>query len=220
MSTCSAGALPALQKRSRDTRDRLLDAAEELLTNGGIDAATAPNIARRAGVAVGSLYRRFEDKDAVLKAVYERFFLRGRASNERALHAEYWAGVGAGEVIERLVGSLVIAYVRQRRLLAALIRFAETHADESFRKQADDMRQHAFDALADLLMKRKSEIGRDRPDEAIRFALVVIGATLKQILVLERPTIEANRAATQLTEMIVGFLQIRPVGRRRALARR
>ena len=65
---------PAKQARSRLTVHRLLSAAEALLEHGGLEAATVPAIAETAGVSVGVVYRRFPDKDALLRAVYERFF--------------------------------------------------------------------------------------------------------------------------------------------------
>src|SRR5438105_13247665 len=65
---------PAKQARSRLTLHRLLSSAEALLEHGGLDAATVPAIAETAGVSVGVVYRRFPGKDALLRAVYERFF--------------------------------------------------------------------------------------------------------------------------------------------------
>src|SRR5204863_1109051 len=64
----------AKQARSRLTVHRLLSAAEALLEHGGLEAATVPAIAEAAGVSVGVVYRRFPDKDALLRAVYQRFF--------------------------------------------------------------------------------------------------------------------------------------------------
>src|SRR5436309_4645310 len=65
---------PAKQARSRLTLHRLLSAAEALLEHGGLEAATVPAIAETAGVSVGVIYRRFPSKDALIRAVYERFF--------------------------------------------------------------------------------------------------------------------------------------------------
>src|SRR5215470_5942563 len=77
--------LPAQQQRSQATTDLLLEAAEELLREGGADAATLRAIANRAVVSLGIVYRRFPDKDAVLRAVYTRFFERVAAANARGL---------------------------------------------------------------------------------------------------------------------------------------
>ena len=60
------------QARSRLTVHRLVSATEALLAQGGLDAATVPAIASLAGVSVGVVYRRFPDKDNLLRAVYDR----------------------------------------------------------------------------------------------------------------------------------------------------
>ena len=65
-------ARPVKQARSKRTLERLLDAAEEVLSHDGLEGATVPAIARRACLSVGVVYRRFPDKDALLRTVYER----------------------------------------------------------------------------------------------------------------------------------------------------
>jgi AcrR family transcriptional regulator len=53
------------------TRDRLLRAARELFTTVGYHATTTPILARRAGVAEGTIYRHFASKQALLNAAYQ-----------------------------------------------------------------------------------------------------------------------------------------------------
>lgn len=53
------------------TRDRLLEAARELFTADGYHATTTPLLARRAGVAEGTIYRHFPSKQALLNAAYQ-----------------------------------------------------------------------------------------------------------------------------------------------------
>jgi AcrR family transcriptional regulator len=50
------------QKRARDTHRRLLAAAAEVFAARGFDETQTPDIAERAGVAVGTFYRYFADK--------------------------------------------------------------------------------------------------------------------------------------------------------------
>jgi len=50
-------------------RDRLLDMAAEAFANCGIDASLE-NIAKCAGVGIGTLYRHFPNRDALVEAVY------------------------------------------------------------------------------------------------------------------------------------------------------
>ncbi len=59
------------QKRTPDDkRARLLEAALELFETRGYDAVAVPEIARKAGVATGTLYLYFKDKQALVNALY------------------------------------------------------------------------------------------------------------------------------------------------------
>ena len=51
---------------TRDARQRILDATAELVTVGGLDAATPAAIAERAGAGKMSLYRHFSGKDELI----------------------------------------------------------------------------------------------------------------------------------------------------------
>jgi AcrR family transcriptional regulator len=205
-------ALPAVQARSQRTRDRLLDAAEALLAQGGPDAATVPAIARRARVAVGSVYRRFADKDAVLRGVYERFFERSLVANRRALAPAIWIGKPLTIVVGELVRGMVRGYVQQRALLAALLRYADTHADREFRHRAETLRRETFDLVAAILLARRDEIDHPDPAPAIEFALLAIGLVLKGLVLrADWPAadVPAERVERELTAMTRRYLGIR-----------
>src|SRR5271163_4217770 len=51
---------------TRDARQRILEATAELVTVGGLDAATPAAIAERAGAGKMSLYRHFSGKDELV----------------------------------------------------------------------------------------------------------------------------------------------------------
>lgn len=53
-----------------DKRARLLAAALDLFETRGFDGVAVPEIAAKAGVAVGTVYRYFETKDALVNALY------------------------------------------------------------------------------------------------------------------------------------------------------
>ena len=57
------------QSRSRDTFFVILQAALELLDRSGLDEFNTNDIAKRAGVSVGSLYQYFPNKNAILTAL-------------------------------------------------------------------------------------------------------------------------------------------------------
>jgi AcrR family transcriptional regulator len=49
----------------------ILEAAEDLIAAKGLQGAPLAQIAKRAGVAVGTLYNYFEDRDALIRALFE-----------------------------------------------------------------------------------------------------------------------------------------------------
>jgi AcrR family transcriptional regulator len=73
VSTRSSQRRPALKDRLRETAcDAILDAAEEVAVERGLEAASIAAIAERAGVAVGTLYNYFPDRDGLLVALLRK----------------------------------------------------------------------------------------------------------------------------------------------------
>ena len=64
---------------TRDARQRILRAAAELVTVGGLDAATPAAIAERAGAGKMSLYRHFAGKDELVAEALAQRDLEYRA---------------------------------------------------------------------------------------------------------------------------------------------
>ena len=58
--------------RAADARERILRAAHDQLAEGGFSAATVQAVARRSGVATGSVYRHFPSKGDLLAEVFRR----------------------------------------------------------------------------------------------------------------------------------------------------
>lgn len=62
---------PPLQSRAHRTRDALLSAVEDIVAADGTQAVTTTRVAQATGVAVGTVYRYFPDRDALLLAAYD-----------------------------------------------------------------------------------------------------------------------------------------------------
>jgi len=69
----TAWSLPARQTRSRETRDRLLAAAEKVFDEKGYLGARMVDIAEAADCSIGATYARFKDKDALFGGIVEMF---------------------------------------------------------------------------------------------------------------------------------------------------
>ncbi|GGI90101.1 TetR family transcriptional regulator [Saccharopolyspora subtropica] len=68
-------ATPRLRADARRNRDRIITAARTAFTDRGTDVPME-EIARIAGVGIGTLYRRFPDRDSLIRAVGQDAFQR------------------------------------------------------------------------------------------------------------------------------------------------
>ena len=203
--------MEAKQARSRLTLHRLLSAAEALLEHGGLEAATVPAIAETAGVSVGVVYRRFPDKDALLRAVYERFFSVYGEQNRARLQSVALLDLPLEKVARAIIVGMTHGYRQRRGLLRALLRYARTHQDAEFRAAAKKMDQDALRAIVYLLLRHRDQIAHPQPEKAIELGLVAVAATL-QNLVLEEDALHVIEMPENLEEEMVrlffGYLGI------------
>ncbi|MGW3952117.1 TetR/AcrR family transcriptional regulator [Streptomyces sp. NPDC004752] len=100
MSSRTAPAPPPEKRPSRPlradaerNRRRIIAAAHEVFARRGLEV-TLDDIARHAGVGVGTAYRRFANRDELIEAVFEDSVQRLVALAERALsHQDPWDGL-------------------------------------------------------------------------------------------------------------------------------
>ena len=87
MSGEEAGALRRTpsQRRSRERVERMLNCAAEVIAELGSDALRMSEVARLAGVSIGSLYQYFPDKSALIRTLAERYNAECRHCVEEAL---------------------------------------------------------------------------------------------------------------------------------------
>jgi AcrR family transcriptional regulator len=82
-----------LRRDAERNRQRILRAAAEVFSQRGLDA-TLDDVARHAGVGVGTVYRRFPDKQALIAELFTGRIDELAAAAERASQAaDPWAGL-------------------------------------------------------------------------------------------------------------------------------
>jgi AcrR family transcriptional regulator len=205
-------ALPARQQRSQMTTERLLEAAESLLRESGADAATLRAIADRAGVSVGIVYRRFRDKDTVLRAVYTRFFAGIDATNRRALDSDRLRDATTPQILSAVVTGIGDGYRRHRTLVRALVLYARSHPDPVFRRRAMALNAAAFGRVRRLLLRRQREIRHPKPAAAVAFGLSAIAALLQERIVFgdvtALPVVSDGELIAEATRMLQSYLRV------------
>ena len=86
----AAEAVPNMRERSRrETRRRLIEAGKKLFARRGFARTRATDISREAGVAVGTLYVHFRDKEELLREILFQGFEEIHAVVRRIADTKY-----------------------------------------------------------------------------------------------------------------------------------
>ncbi|MFF7981075.1 TetR/AcrR family transcriptional regulator [Streptomyces sp. NPDC007901] len=82
-----------LRRDAARNRERIVHAAREVFGLRGL-GVTLDDVARHAGVGVGTVYRRFPTKEALVRAVFEQDLAMRQESAQQALeHPDPWQGL-------------------------------------------------------------------------------------------------------------------------------
>ncbi|MCG8918648.1 TetR/AcrR family transcriptional regulator [Actinokineospora sp. PR83] len=177
-----------LRADARDNRDRIVRVARDTFAERGIDVPMAA-IARRAGVGVATLYRRFPTKESLVAAAFaERMAHCAVLVEEGLADPDPWRGFTA--VLERVCAMQAL----DRGLTSALM--------TAF-PDALDFATHRTRALSDFmaLTRRAQQAGRLRADFGIDDLTMLLMANSG--LVTDSP--EAALAASR--RLVAWFLQ-------------
>src|SRR5499427_6153063 len=101
---------------ARRNYGKLLSAAATAFAEHGADDVSLEEIARRAGVGIGTLYRHFPTRQALLEAVY-----RDQAEQLRARADELLASDSPGEAFASWLRALVEFSSTKRSLTSAMV---------------------------------------------------------------------------------------------------
>jgi AcrR family transcriptional regulator len=161
-----AGPDRPLRADARRNRSRVLEAADEVFAAVGVTASTE-EVARRAGVGVGTVFRHFPTKEALLEAV-----LVGRMGRLAAQARELAAAADPGGVFYDFLTRVVGQSAMKNAVSDALSR-----AGVDVPTVVSDIGRDLWHALGTLLTRaQQSGAVRDdiRPDDLIA---VVVGAS-------------------------------------------
>lgn len=197
------------QDRSRRTEQALLDAALSLFLARGVEAVTVSDIATAAGVAPATIYRRFGDKEGLLKEAFARF--TDHALRMLALAPAPRPGRGLVPLAAD-VAALVVRFAQgNRRLLRSS--YAKALADDFYAARLLELRRRTFALLKQYFLGQAGEIGHPDPELAIDFALRQAVAMLSARL--EAGQLEVDEGAIsdaafvrELLRSILSYLQV------------
>lgn len=164
------------QQRSLQTFERLLTAAEELMSEKPFDEVSINDICTRAGHSVGAFYRRFESRDGLLHVVHERYTERAIHLQSVALNPARWEGVPMEEMLLRVIEEIAKVTHQNSGLLLATAHLAAADQKVAAREGRIHAEFHA--CITRLILLRVESIGHPRPRSAAAFCATQLRAAL------------------------------------------
>jgi AcrR family transcriptional regulator len=155
------------QERSRATVDYILQAAAQILSEDGPYSLSTNRIARKAGVAVASLYQYFPNKEAIVNALFERELSEERA--ELATRTALLTGAPTREAIRVAVRSTIAIHARMPKLVTSILQSIPFLGGAEAHVRA---RQHVVDLVRDTLRQRQDELRSPENLEVKAFLVV------------------------------------------------
>ena len=205
----STTAARPLRRDAERNRHRILEAAAEAFAERGL-TITMDDIAERAGVGVGTVYRRFPDKELLIEALFEERVAELVAMAEEALDED-----DPWEALLGFVERAQALQARDRGLKELLLSTAHG------RERIAGVRER-LSPIADQLIRRAQASGQLRPDVAVTdFPLIQImlgavvdvtrdiaPATWRRMLTILADGLRAGEQRTPLPEPPLGPEQI------------
>lgn len=183
MSKGRAAPTEPVQARSRKTMNRILDSAEALLADSSIDRIGIADITARAGVAAGSFYTRFADKDDLLERLVERYVRDLDAMAARVvpqIRAERRLEARVALVIDAMTG----LFAQRRGVVRSLL--MKLRHDPDYRNPELLRRFQAFyDLAAELIVGTGDEVTAQDSRAAGRFCMQVIASFCRDAILFE-----------------------------------
>ena len=192
------------QARSRQTLERIVAAALELLEEGGRDAVTVQAVVAKARSSVGSFYARFKGKEDLLEHLRDKVRRSAAVEWSDTVGAEAWERSLEGVAARAVALLLDLGPRYEARIRTADSLIADGEDDEPTRK--------ALEELATRLLERREEITHADPERAVRIALAaVLGVgQYARPVVTDEAGADADGLRTECTYLLVGYLTGRP----------
>jgi AcrR family transcriptional regulator len=190
------------QARSQERVHHILDVAEQLFIELGYEQTTTRAIATRADVPVGSLYQFFPDKDAIVRALANRYF-----EQEYQMFVQLHAKLADAD-ITTYVDCMIDAFEQfadkhpgYRAVLGKLIDLM-TVADAS---QLNEYDQQMLTEFAGFLYRRNPELDADQCE---LMATIVFKAANELLwLSFTRDQLHRKQLLTETKTLITAYLQ-------------
>jgi AcrR family transcriptional regulator len=169
---------PPRQRRSQESLERILDAAESLIRERGFDNMTIAEVVERSDSSVGSLYARFGNKLTLLRAVQVRYHARVESSIALEVSEGHARGETLQAAVARVVDVLSEYLLSEPELYRAFIVGAVF--DPQVRAQGEKASAERGEVVGRALMEHREQIRHPDPVLAVRWVYSHCMAVLRE----------------------------------------
>jgi AcrR family transcriptional regulator len=179
---------PPKQRRSRESYERVLDAAHALLEENGFEGFTAQEVAARSGVSVGAIYERFGNKETLLREVHARLMEAMAQESEAA--GDPVSGANGAAAIAAAVADVARVMNDNRKALRAFMHLGAV--DEVISARGSEASITVSKTFKRALAPHRANFGHPDPDVALDVAFRIAYSTLAR-RVMYGPVFESDR---------------------------
>ncbi|ACM31314.1 hypothetical protein A6U89_30665 [Agrobacterium sp. B133/95] len=162
------------QKRSRNSLEKLMTAGVDLLEEKGFEGLSIAELSIRSGVSIGSIYQRFEGKDALFASLQEEILKRIDAE-QSDLFRRIDSSLPDDRLVVEAVGRLAIFFQQNEGLLKIMI--LRGAVDEDTRRRGSRSSIQLALAFESFLLSSIRRFGHAQPEVAADVCFRIVYAT-------------------------------------------
>ncbi len=201
------------RKRQDDKRQRILHAAVKVFAKKGYFGARVAEIASRAGVADGTIYLYFRNKEDILVSLFDEVMSEHIAEARQQLQR----AEGAAERL-RLVAENHLRLLGENRDLAVVFQVELRQSTKFMERFTASWLQDYFDALTEVI-EAGQKSGELRADLPVRLAVKAFFGTLDELVtswILSKKDYDLAQIAGPVVELFLRGATADPAGAQRA----
>ncbi|GAB1820112.1 TetR family transcriptional regulator [Herbidospora sp. RD11066] len=189
------------QARGERRMTEILDAAADAFAELGYEKASTNAIAARAGISPGSLYQFFPSKEAVAKALADRFVTDMRTAQGAAFGGVDVAGIDLDDLLDRVVDPLVAFNLANPGFKAL---FARPDMPSALAESSQPIQAAMLGQVEQILLARAPGLAKPDRERSARVLVRIFQAMTP--LVVAAPEDERPAEIAELKRVLRGYL--------------
>ena len=207
----NSGVKPALQGRSKQRRDELINAGMELMRHKNFADISIIELTASCGYSVGTFYSRFEDKESFFNAVQNEAIRLNLENLTAEFKGDFWQTASNQDFFRKMVDVTVEGLLGPYRgVVKASIILSGSNPDVwvPIRESGVRIREIIMDRLKDRFLKSDPA----RSIETMEFAMQMFYGTLVQAILNDPGPVhfEDENLRKNLTRMLVTYTELEP----------